>query len=102
MDIKLYKDADNNLFNYPVDGSQDHLIGNKRAVTAAEAEAIVVNQLKKLGIKPVHAYVAQRAKAYPSLSDFADAWVKQDEAALEQYRRACLAVKAKYPKPKEF
>lgn len=102
MDIKLYKDADNNLFNYPVDGSQDHLIGNKRAVTAAEAEAIVVNKLKKQGIKPLYPYVVQRAKAYPSLEDFADAWVKDDKVALEQYRRACLAVKAKYPKPKGF
>lgn len=102
MDIKLYKDADNNLFNYPTDGSQDHLIGNKRAITAAEADTIVANKLKKLGIKPVQAYVAQRAKAYPSLVEFADAWVKQDEVALEQYRRACLAVKAKYPKPPGF
>ena len=39
-----------------------------------------------------------RANDYPPIADFADAWVKQDEAALEAYRQACLAVKDKYPK----
>lgn len=41
----------------------------------------------------------QRAAAYPPLADFADAWVKNDSVALEAYRAACQAVKAKYPKP---
>jgi len=41
----------------------------------------------------------RRILEYPPLTDFADAWVKQDETALEEYRQACLAVKAKYPKP---
>ena len=40
-----------------------------------------------------------RKHAYPPIEDFADAWVKQDEAALEEYRQKCLAVKAAYPKP---
>ena len=40
-----------------------------------------------------------RKREYPPIEDFADAWVKQDEAALEEYRQKCLAVKAKYPKP---
>ena len=41
----------------------------------------------------------QRKNEYPPIADFADAWVKQDETALEEYRQKCLAVKAKYPKP---
>jgi ATP/maltotriose-dependent transcriptional regulator MalT len=41
----------------------------------------------------------QRKNEYPPIADFADAWVKQDDAALEEYRQKCLAVKAKYPKP---
>ena len=40
-----------------------------------------------------------RAKSYPPLTDFVDAWVKQDDVALEAYRQACLDVKLKYPKP---
>lgn len=44
-------------------------------------------------------YQRLRAPEYPPIEDFADAWVKNDEQALEDYRQKCLAVKAKYPKP---
>ena len=47
---------------------------------------------------PSH-YPMKRKLEYPPIEDFADAWVKQDETALEEYRQKCLAVKAKYPKP---
>lgn len=46
-------------------------------------------------------YREKRRVAYPPLADLADAIVKQptdDGAALDTYRAACLAVKAKYPK----
>jgi len=43
-------------------------------------------------------YQRSRSSEYPPLEDFADAWVKNDEQALEEYRQKCLAVKAKYPK----
>jgi hypothetical protein len=43
--------------------------------------------------------IKNRKLEYPPIEDFADAWVKQDEVALEEYRQNCLAVKAKYPKP---
>ena len=45
------------------------------------------------------AYVDKRRNEYPPMQEFADAWVKQDETALEEYRKKCLAVKVKYPKP---
>ena len=44
-------------------------------------------------------YQKRRALEYPDAADFLDAWVKDDTAALEAYRQACLDVKAKYPKP---
>jgi hypothetical protein len=40
--------------------------------------------------------------SYPELGEFVDAWVKNDQAALEEYRQKCLAVKAKFPKPAGF
>ncbi len=40
-----------------------------------------------------------RAGEYPPVADFADAIVKGDATALEQYRQQCLAVKEKFPKP---
>jgi len=47
-------------------------------------------------------YVRQRLTAYPELGEFVDAWVKNDTAALEEYRQKCLAVKEKFPKPEGF
>jgi hypothetical protein len=43
-------------------------------------------------------YKVLRKKEYPPIEDFIDAWVKQDDDALEEYRQACLIVKSKYPK----
>lgn len=36
--MKYYKDTQNNVFAYELDGSQDHLIGDKVAMTAEEVE----------------------------------------------------------------
>lgn len=46
-------------------------------------------------------YKDQRKKEYPDTVEFLDAWVKNDPVALEAYRQKCLAVKLKYPKPRE-
>ena len=43
-------------------------------------------------------YKELRAKEYPSIADYVDAVVKDDTEAIEAYKEACLAVKAKYPK----
>jgi hypothetical protein len=40
-----------------------------------------------------------RAKEYPSMADYLDGIVKGDQAQVQAYIDACLAVKAKYPKP---
>lgn len=45
------------------------------------------------------AYKAQRAAEYPSMADYLDGIVKGDTAQVQTYIDACLAVKAKYPKP---
>lgn len=39
-----------------------------------------------------------RKNAYPPMADYNDAVVKNDQAAIQAYIDACLAVKAKYPK----
>lgn len=44
-------------------------------------------------------YQAQRAAAYPPMADYIDGIVKGDTAQVQAYIDACLAVKAKYPKP---
>lgn len=55
-------------------------------------------------IKPVpvidpDAYKRQRAAEYPPMADYLDGIVKSDQGQVQAYIDACLAVKAKYPKP---
>ena len=47
---------------------------------------------------PVPTYAQKRAAEYPPMSDYLDAVVKGDQAQIDAYVAACLAVKAKYPK----
>ncbi len=46
-------------------------------------------------------YQQKRKVEYPPVEDFIDALVKGDEQQKQAYIDACLAVKAKYPKPSE-
>lgn len=43
----------------------------------------------------------QRAAEYPPITDYIDGIVKGDQAQVQAYIDACLAVKAKYPKPEQ-
>jgi hypothetical protein len=43
-------------------------------------------------------YAQKRAVEYPPMADYLDAVVKNDQAQIDAYVTACLAVKAKYPK----
>ena len=44
------------------------------------------------------AYRFERAMEYPPITDYIDGIVKGDQAQVQTYIDACLAVKAKYPK----
>lgn len=44
-------------------------------------------------------YQVQRAAEYPPMADYIDGIVKGDQAQVQAYINACLAVKVKYPKP---
>jgi hypothetical protein len=45
-----------------------------------------------------NAYKYQRAAEYPPMADYIDGVVKGDQAQIDAYIAACLAVKEKYPK----
>jgi len=99
--MKHYKDSNNKLFGF--EDNQDVPAGLVE-ITKLESEVIGKQNYeakRELEIASMD-YVRQRLTAYPELGQFVDAWVKNDEAALEEYRQACLAVKAKYPKPPGF
>lgn len=74
----------------------DTLVELAKQTTQPEHDPLSEQQIKDLEMAMI---LNQRMNAYPPLEDFADAWVKDDQEALEAYRQACLAVKAQYPKP---
>jgi hypothetical protein len=63
--------------------------GNKVEYDAAAVQAKV----------DAKSYIAKRAAEYPSINNYVDGIVKGDQAQVQAYIDACLAVKAKYPKP---
>lgn len=46
----------------------------------------------------IDAYKTKRKAEYPSVTDYLDGLVKNDQAQMDKYIADCLAVKAKYPK----
>ncbi len=44
-------------------------------------------------------YTQRRQAEYPPMTDYLDGLVKGDQVQMQAYIDACLAVKAKYPKP---
>jgi hypothetical protein len=44
-------------------------------------------------------YQRQRAAEYPPITDYIDGVVKGNQAQIDAYIAACLAVKAEFPKP---
>ncbi len=64
-------------------------------------EDIVVPQVAEEEIVEL-TYSEKRAAEYPSLFDYLDGIVKNDQTQIDNYIAACLAVKYKYPKPDEM
>ncbi len=42
--MKLFKTQDNQIFAYELDGSQDHLIGDKTPITQEQADKIIASR----------------------------------------------------------
>jgi len=95
--MKHYKSPNNEIYAYEADGSQDHIIPEDYiAITDAEAD-----QLRTADAQSQFAafdYADKRRAEYPPVTDYLDAVVKDDQAAIAAYIAACQAVKAKYPK----
>ena len=60
---------------------------------------VVTPQVGKVGeVDLTPTYADSRASEYPPIIDYLDGVVKGDQAQIDAYIAACLAVKAKYPK----
>ena len=87
-----YKDTENKL-HWLDDAEFEYLLpAGSVQITDEEAEALRP-QPQALTYKEL------RAAEYPPIADYLDGIVKGDQAQVQTYIDACLAVKAKYPKP---
>lgn len=86
-----YKDTENKL--HWIDNAQyEHLLPTGSVqISDAEADALKPKP-------PAQTYAELRAAEYPDFRDYLDGIVKGDQAQVQAYIDACLAVKAKYPK----
>lgn len=95
--MKYYRSPNSEIYAYEADGSQDHIIPEDYvAITDAEAD-----QLRSATTQSrfdALTYADKRRSEYPPVTDYLDAVVKGDQAAIAAYIAACQAVKAKYPK----
>jgi hypothetical protein len=64
-----------------------------RLITEEEVSAAVI--IRNKAMLP---YPAKRREEYPPFTDYLDGIVKGDQAQVQAYIDACLAVKNKYPK----
>ena len=100
MPTALYKDSNNEIYSYPTDGSQDHLIGDKIPISQDEANKIIVAKFEPQTKEILNtlSYAEKRQLEYPPIIDYIDGVVKGDQAQIDTYLAACRAVKDKYPK----
>jgi hypothetical protein len=73
--------------------------GVERLATSEEAAIIDADKLRAEQTTQTIGYKFSRAAEYPPITDYIDGIVKGDTAQVQAYVDACLAVKAKYPKP---
>lgn len=70
--------------------------GGQKKPTKEEWDA---EEKKQEKLEELNKYKLQRMLEYPDFKDYLDGIVKGDAEQMQAYIEACLAVKAKYPKP---
>ena len=95
--MKLFKDSNNTIWAFELDGSQDHLITSDMVSITKEEADVIISQ-KQLSDFNALSYVEKRIAEYPPITDYLDGLVKGDTEQMQAYIDACLAVKVKYQK----
>lgn len=90
--MPFYKDTKNQLHFLDDEKDKNLLSSDCEEITVEEADKICHASLNKLSIHQM------RAANYPPITDFLDAYVKDDKTALKKYKDDCLAVKKQFPK----
>jgi hypothetical protein len=91
--------ASNDYLTGQPEGEDDQILrwNSKLGVQPTQAQLDAAWAVKVAADDAV-AYQAKRAAEYPPITDYIDGVVKGDQAQMQAYIDACLAVKAKYPK----
>jgi hypothetical protein len=91
--MKFFKDTNNEVYAYELDGSQDHLIGVKVQITREEVDAII--EAKNISNFNALTYDQKRASEYPNIKDQLDTIF---HLGLDVWKQQIQAIKDKYPK----
>lgn len=67
--------------------------------TAEENAAWDAEEAALAAEQAINGYKSKRSAEYPDFKEYLDGIVKGDQTQIQSYIDACLAVKAKYPKP---
>lgn len=68
-------------------------------LTEEEVAQRLIDEAESIAQRNANQYKESRLAEYPPMADYIDGIVKGDQAQVQAYIDACLAVKAKYPKP---
>lgn len=107
----LYSKQCNSFFTLEIHG--DNIPPDAVEITQEEYEGVMNKQAQGWKIVPGEdgkptaievpapqpTYAQLRAREYPDFRDYLDGIVKGDQAQVQAYIDACLAIKEKYPKP---
>jgi hypothetical protein len=91
-----FKNTNNELFW--LDEGDDASIWLPQCTPITDEEATTIRVANLQAAFDALTYAEKRAAEYPPMTDYLDAVVKNDQAQIDAYVSACLAVKAKYPK----
>lgn len=70
-----------------------------KRINVVTGEVTTIEYTPEPYVEPEKSYQELRKAEYPPIEDYIDGIVKGDTAQVQAYIDACLAVKAKYPKP---
>jgi hypothetical protein len=91
-----FKNENNDLFW--LDDGDDPAVWLPNCTQITDAEANSIRATKEQATINALTYAEKRAAEYPNFIDYVDGIVKGDQAQVQAYIDACLAVKTKYPK----
>ena len=91
-----FKNTNNDLFW--LDESDSPSVWLPGCTLITDEEANTIRAAKEQAAFNALTYAEKRAAEYPNFIDYVDGIVKGDQAQVQAYIDACLAIKTKYPK----